>query len=76
MPQFKVMYFIEGSERDFLWKTFGGKDDVEATAAAADFFFKGPDDFVVIDKEDHKLILPRRSIRAVQVYPVNDEPSA
>ncbi|MES2459795.1 MAG: hypothetical protein V4671_04370 [Armatimonadota bacterium] len=76
MAEFKVMYFIEGSERDFLWKTFQGDDDREATRTAAAFFFSGPEEFVVIDKEDHKLILPRRAIRAVQVYPAGGESPA
>ena len=75
MPQFNVEYFIEGSERDFIWKTFQGDDDAEATGAAADFFFKGTDNFVVIDKGDHKLILPKRSIRAVKVTAAKDEPT-
>jgi hypothetical protein len=72
MSRFKVEYFIDGSERDFVWKTFEGDDDTEATRAAAEFFFKGPDEHVIIDKGDHKLILPRRAIRAVQVTPVTD----
>ncbi len=74
MAQFKVEYFIDGSERDFIWKTFDGNDDAEATRAAATFFFGSTENFVIIDKGDHKLILPKRNIRAVQVAPVKDEP--
>ena len=72
MAQFKVEYFIDGSERDFLWKTFDGSDDAEAASAAADFFFGSKENYVIIDKGDHKLILPKRNIRAVQVTPVKD----
>ena len=73
MAQFKVEYFINGSERDFIWKTFDGSDDTEATSAAAEFFFGGTGDYVIIDKGDHKLILPRSAIRAVQVTPVSGD---
>ena len=76
MAQFKVEYFINGSERDFIWTTFDGSDDTEATRAAAEFFFGGTDGYVIIDKSDHKLILPRTAIRAVQVTPVSGETSA
>ena len=74
MAQFKVEYFIDGSERDFLWKTFDGSDDTEATNAAAEFFFGSTGDYVIIDRGHHKLILPKRNIRAVQVTPVKDAP--